>query len=220
MSLIEIAVIPISETKARVVPRMLPVRFRNLAILGCLLNIATKGTIAVYETMAVQYDIVLLHGSSMQTGLVVSISGALGAIVLFFFNQLTIRFSDFSLIVGGMTLMCLSCGILGFSNNFISAIFFISVAVMYTAAYPIGHTAILGMFSKIISDGPQGEMMGWFASSGSIARVVFPILAGVISNTFDDRLIFIVMSMVLVIAILFTIWFRLEMTEMIASGNT
>jgi len=165
--------------------------------------------------MAAQYDIVLLHGSSMQTGLVVSVSGALGALILVFFDRLTTRFNDYNLIVGGMMLMCISCGILGFSNNYYSAIFFASVALMYTTAYPIGHTAILGMFSKIISDGPQGEMMGWFASCGSIARVVFPILAGAISNVFDDRLIFIVMSVVLVIAIMFTVWFRREMTEMI-----
>lgn len=199
---------PISESVAIIVPRALPVKYQKIAILGCFLNIATKGTIAVFETMAAQYDINLLHGSSFQTGLVVSISGFIGVFILILFHQLTKRFSDFRLIVGGIFLMIISCGVLGFSN-----MFFVSVILMYSVAYPIGHTAVLGMFSKIIEDGPQGKMMGWFASSGSLARVIFPILAGVVSNSFEDSIIFIVMFIMLIFAMIVTAWFEHDIAE-------
>ena len=167
--------------------------------------------------MAAQYDINLLHGTSFQTGLVVTISGSIGVLVLVFFRQFTTRFSDLRLIIGGIFLMIFSCAVIGFSDTSLPAVFFLSVMLMYSSAYPIGHTAVLGMFSKIIEDGPQGKMMGWFASSGSLARVVFPILAGVISNSFGDGVIFIVMFVVLSIATAVTAWFGNLITEMTSS---
>ena len=49
---------------------------------------------------------------------------------------------------------------------------------MYAIGYPIGHTAVLGAFSKIQKSGPQAVLMGWFATAGSLSRIVFPILSG------------------------------------------
>ena len=44
--------------------------------------------------------------------------------------------------------------------------------------YPIGHTSLLCLFSKIQKNGPQGALLGWFGFSGSLARVAFPLTAG------------------------------------------
>ena len=53
-----------------------------------------------------------------------------------------------------------------------------SVVLMYAVGYPIGHTAVLGAFSKIQKSGPQAALMGWFATAGSLSRIIFPILSG------------------------------------------
>ena len=51
----------------------------------------------------------------------------------------------------------------------------------------------MALFSKIVGNRPQGELMGYFASSGSVARVSFPIITGALreSTILFDSLIFI-----------------------------
>ena len=49
---------------------------------------------------------------------------------------------------------------------------------MYAVGYPVGHTAVLGAFSKLQKHGVQGGLMGWFATAGSFARIVVPIATG------------------------------------------
>lgn len=61
-----------------------------------------------------------------------------------------------------------------------------SVVLMYAIGYPIGHTAVLGAFSKIQKSGPQAAMMGWFATSGSFARILLPIVSGYLDKALDN----------------------------------
>jgi MFS family permease len=61
--------------------------------------------------------------------------------------------------------------------------YYCAVIVMYAVAYPVGHTAILGAFSKIQKTGKQASLLGWFASAGSLARIVFPILSSVLNQS-------------------------------------
>jgi MFS family permease len=55
--------------------------------------------------------------------------------------------------------------------------------LIYAIAYPVGHTAVLGAFSKIQKTGKQATLLGWFASAGSFARIVFPIISGLLTQT-------------------------------------
>jgi len=183
-----------------------------------VLNVATKGTIAVYETMGTQIDLSMLHGSETQMGILISISGLVGVTILVNFHHFTTIFSEIELIVGGMVLMAIMCLLLGLllkSPVFGIPSFYISIIAMYSIAYPIGHTAVLGMFSKLIVDGPQGQMLGWFASAGSVARVVFPLAAGLISNFYDDSVIFLVMFLTLLMGIFITLLYKAKIEVML-----
>jgi hypothetical protein len=57
---------------------------------------------------------------------------------------------------------------------------------MYALGYPVGHTAVLGAFSKIQKSGPQAALLGWFATAGSLARIIFPIVSGYIDQKVDN----------------------------------
>lgn len=70
-----------------------------------------------------------------------------------------------------------------------------SVVLMYAIGYPIGHTAVLGAFSKIQKSGPQAAMMGWFATSGSFARILLPIVSGYLDKAMDNSPFNIVLFM-------------------------
>jgi len=66
------------------------------------------------------------------------------------------------------------------SRSSLALSFYLSLACMYAVGYPLGHTALLGAFSKVVSGqrSHQGANMGIFAASGSVGRVVFPLLSG------------------------------------------
>ena len=42
--------------------------------------------------------------------------------------------------------------------------------------------------------------MGYFGSAGSLARVIFPILAGLLTDFYDDTVIFYVMACLLILS--------------------
>jgi hypothetical protein len=66
--------------------------------------------------------------------------------------------------------------------------------------HQVGHTAVMGMFSKVLGKGPQGYLMGWFGSAGSLARVVFPIVGGHIAEELGDNTLFLFVAMLLTIS--------------------
>ena len=68
---------------------------------------------------------------------------------------------------------------------------------MYGVGYPVGHTAVIGWFSKAIKARPQGMLMGLFASAGSLARIIFPITAGVVATYFGSNIVFATLAGVL-----------------------
>ena len=80
---------------------------------------------------------------------------------------------------------------------------------MYGVGYPVGHTAVIGWFSKAMKARPQGMLLGLFASAGSLARIVrwqrgngvprraprpspqvFPIAAGVCATYLGSNWVF------------------------------
>lgn len=168
--------------------------------------------------MESQIEFSVLHGNATILGILVSTSGLIGVVILLFFRLITNKFSDHDIIIMGIGSMSILCFILGCSvqTGTISLWQFgTSVICMYSFAYPVGHTALLGMFSKIISDGPQGQFLGWFASAGSLARVLFPILAGVLSSFYDDNLIFLLMFFILLTSAFLTIWLKEDIKRML-----
>ena len=58
--------------------------------------------------------------------------------------------------------------------------FFAGAFFIWSVGSPIAQTVIISTFSKILGSQPQGTMMGWIGSAGSIGRIVFPIFAGVV----------------------------------------
>lgn len=59
---------------------------------------------------------------------------------------------------------------------------------------------MIGLFSKIVGGRPQGALLGWFASAGSIARMGFPVLAGYVSSYLGSSWMFCVLIGVLGVA--------------------
>ena len=124
----------------------------DCCILGCmLLNVSTKGSISAFETLGVSIAESHFDMESSRAGVIVATCGSIGVFSLLSMGHLAKFLSDIQLICGGMLIMV--CGVLslGFlehdavnpSWKYCTAIFLI-----YSVGYPIGHTAVIGLFSK------------------------------------------------------------------------
>jgi ceroid-lipofuscinosis MFS transporter 7 len=57
----------------------------------------------------------------------------------------------------------------------------------------------------VVGRRPQGLLLGWFASAGSLARMIFPIMAGYIANFTDVVVLFIILTLVLTLSTAFVL---------------
>lgn len=93
--------------------------------------------------------------------------------------------------VGGVLIMIVSCILLAFGESNLSPVqYYAAIFCMYASGYPIGHTAVLTWFSKLSKQAAEGFLLGWFGSAGSIGRIIFPALAGWISETWGNDKLF------------------------------
>ena len=124
----------------------------DCCIIGCMmLNVSTKGSIGCFETLGISIAESQFAISSTIAGTVVATCGTVGVFALLSMGKLSQFFSDIQLISGGMIVM--SIGILSLTaidedgaNS--SWRYYLSIFMIYSIGYPIGHTAVIGLFSK------------------------------------------------------------------------
>mmetsp|Transcript_25181 Transcript_25181/g.46948 ORF Transcript_25181/g.46948 Transcript_25181/m.46948 type:complete len:513 (-) Transcript_25181:191-1729(-) len=180
----------------------------DCCIFGCmLLNVATKGSIGSFETLGVSIAESHFDMFSARAGAIVGSCGTVGVMALLSMGYLSKYLTDIQLICGGMIVMAsgiLSLAFLDDDKVNPSWKFILAIFMIYSIGYPIGHTAVIGLFSKIVGRRPQGELLGWFASAGSLARLSFPIMSGYIANYAGISVLFFVLIGVLSVATIVT----------------
>ena len=184
----------------------------DACILGCmLLNVSTKGSIASFETLGISFAESHFQMASSRAGTIVASCGLCGVFALLSMGTLIQYFTDVQLIYGGMAVMATGIATLaGFGETVEDGLdnannptwrYIFSIFLIYAVGYPVGHTAVIGMFSKIVGRRPQGALQGWFASAGSLARILFPILSGYVAQYSSISVLFILLTTVLTISI-------------------
>ena len=104
----------VEELERRVGPFMASVRrmkdAKRVIIGGCLLNVAMKGTIGVFETLGAEIVTRSFHWDSMHAGYTFASFGFFGVFCLLSFPLLqALGVLDVDLIAGGAVMMTLSC---------------------------------------------------------------------------------------------------------------
>lgn len=124
----------------------------DCCILGCmLLNISTKGSIAAFETLGISIAETKFHMYAANAGTIVASCGSIGVIVLLSMGYLSSIFSDIQLICGGMVVMGLGIvSLVALDDILVNPAwrFVLAIFLIYSIGYPIGHTALVGLFSK------------------------------------------------------------------------
>lgn len=194
----------------------------DACILGCLLlNVSTKGSIASFETLGIAFAESHFGMGSSVAGSIVGTCGTIGVVALLSMGRLARIMTDIQMIVGGMIFMIFSVvSLLGLEDvgggDYNPAWrYWLAMILMYSIGYPIGHTAVIGLFSKIVGRRPQGTLLGWFASAGSAARIIFPLMSGYVTQLSSINVVFVVLSVVLSLSILFTMLARETLENLI-----
>ena len=124
----------------------------DCCILGCmLLNVSTKGSISSFETLGISIAESHFDMASSRAGTIVASCGTLGVISLLSMGRLAQYFNDIQLICGGMLVM--AAGIVSLTQVSEEEVnptwrFCFPIFMIYSIGYPIGHTAVIGLFSK------------------------------------------------------------------------
>lgn len=188
----------------------------SACLYGCMvLNAFTKGPMSCFETLGIEFAESRFGMHRATAGSIVASMGIVGAVNLMAMKILSARFDDSVLTSGGIVFFIL--GII--MNTFLDKEnvdmnsdwkYLLSMFFSYGIGYPICHTALIGLFSKIVgrSGRPQGTLQGWFSASGSVSRITFPILAGYIVSSRDIESLFYILTAVLSLAIVFLMFFR------------
>jgi len=153
----------------------------DFSVLGaCLfLNVCFRGVIAEFETISSPLMIDMYHVSVADTGFIIGMLGCVGLLWYLSLAWLSKYFGDAQLTLMGLLLLLLGTLWLAIPVGRPSFIVFLfNMALVWSVAYPIGQTAVLSLFSKVLKNVPVGGFLGVFSALGSFARIIFACLAG------------------------------------------
>lgn len=155
-------------------------------LIGCIMvNVCFRGIAAEVETI-IAPDMMLDQGLSLsKTSLDIGALGGMGLLVYMMMRPLSRLYGDFSLLIGGLLVTAVGTVMLSFPR--LEAlplwVFIFALSLIWSVGYPIGQTATLSVFSKVLANLPPGGLLGIFSASGSIARMTLAAVAGYL----DDR---------------------------------
>lgn len=187
----------------------------EFALFGCMfLNSTTRGAISVFETMNVIIADEFFGLSFQDVGYTVGFCGIAGVISLLSMGQIGKIFTDIQMIMFGCVMIMLGCALFldledeeknqsGYDQSWRYSL---TIFLVYSLGFPIGNTAVIGLFSKIVGRRPQGTLQGYFVSAGALARIIFPISSGYITDIFGLRPLLFVVLAILSVSIMLTLY--------------
>ena len=69
-----------------------------------------------------------------------------------------------------------------------------------------------GFHPTVVGRRPQGELMGWFAAAGSLARLVFPIVSGYVEHYLGVLALFYILTGILGVSTAVTLFYQSTLT--------
>ncbi|GAB0488957.1 hypothetical protein MMPV_000170 [Pyropia vietnamensis] len=149
-----------------------------------LLNVALRGIMAALETVATPFLVNSYASLSVASAAgLLSLLGIAGLGVYASMKPLARAASDARLMAAGLTLAAagsvpLMLGVLLPDRHLPLVATVAAMGLLWSAAYPLGQTAVLSAFAKATRGTSPGAALGLFSASGSGARVGGALIAG------------------------------------------
>ncbi|KNC85612.1 hypothetical protein SARC_02185 [Sphaeroforma arctica JP610] len=157
-------------------------RLVNIGIgLYIFFNFSSRCILALVETFGAPMYLEIHHLPSKDTIAASMFFGTLGflGMISFVITIWAKRFvtEDYMLM---FAFICIGIGstTLAITGSTHYPLFMFSLYLIWSIGFPVKSTAIMSSFSKILGGRPQGVMMGWIGTFGSLGRICMPLLAG------------------------------------------
>lgn len=169
------------------------------AIIGCLFQFLAKSAIGTFETLLVIFATEMFDWNEMQTGTSISMGGAISIVLLLCFPFFLRACSDMDLVIFGFLFMIaanlmLDAYFIPYAINELR--FLVAILLMFGIGYPVCNTALVGVFSNLLSVGADGSM-GVFSAFGSLGRIIAPVFAGAATEKYGASVVFTTIGLVL-----------------------
>ncbi|GLD99152.1 hypothetical protein PINS_up007870 [Pythium insidiosum] len=203
------------------------------------LNITARGILSIFETVNIPlYFMTLAPGSknvhaaletaessssSSKAGDTTKASnfffyvGLLGLLSYLSVKMLSKRVSDISFLIFGF-LMLLFGNVILFVLSLVYddtvvlpfGWFLVAQILVWSVGCPLTSAVVVSAFSKVLGTRPQGTLMGIFGSSASIARIVLPLLPGILPSW---EALFLVNMSLCAASILVLVWYLIRLAR-------
>lgn len=189
-------------------------------MISCLLiflNFTTRGGVAVYETQSTRVFLDDFGFSYLFLGALVSSAGLVGTLNLVHFKHMwTDSYRDVALILGGLVTMSIAqLLVVNWTNQEASvAQFCCALGLVYSFGFPISNTATLGSFGNVQKLGRQAAAQSRFALAASLARILMPILSGVMEQYLQKNCSFSVVLLLVAASVLMVLSKYEELCEL------
>lgn len=165
-----------------------------VALAICLMiNLVFRGVLAQLETVSIPF-LMEEFGINYKTASIwMTMIGILGVGIYFSFKPVSKWFSDRSLVAAGLLFIAVGCFPLCYSShvshmNIFTYMFLLSLT--WSVAYPIGQTAILALFSKVVGRVNIGCFMGLFSASGALSPLILSVVSSKLWETYGRESVF------------------------------
>lgn len=152
-----------------------------VALTICLLiNLVFRGVLAQLETVSIPFMTEQFGMDYGTASIWMSMIGAVGVCIYFSFKPVSGTFSDKTLVFMGLTFIALGCfplSIPAFSKELSLSSYIMLLSFTWSVAYPVGQTATLALFSKVLGGYNVGSFMGLFSASGALSPLLLSALA-------------------------------------------
>mmetsp|Transcript_9984 Transcript_9984/g.26179 ORF Transcript_9984/g.26179 Transcript_9984/m.26179 type:complete len:336 (+) Transcript_9984:62-1069(+) len=179
----------------------------KLALTACLfINICFRGSVAQLETVTSPFLLSRYDKSLESASFIIGTIGFFGLIVYLVFGMVSAKIPDRISVVAGLACLVAGSAVLAAPVTVPLLTYEVALAAIWSLAYPLGQTAILALFSKKLAGLPAGGFLGLFSMCGSLARLVFAIVAGQSWSSFGESSVFQGMLLYSSITLIFSLF--------------
>lgn len=166
-----------------------------VALFLCLaINVFFRGAVAQFEVISVPFLMEQYNIKYDTSSVFLSVTGLFGLLIYVFFRPIARAFSDRYLVgVGLLTILasCLPLAVRSVSRHLPLAVYVFCLGLTWSVAYPVGQTAVLSLFSKLLAGLPSGGFLGLFSMCGSVSRLVFAAITGWVWSRLGREAVFV-----------------------------
>eukprot|EP00124_Ichthyophonus_hoferi_P002722 Ihof_evm6s198 gene=Ihof_evmTU6s198 len=149
-----------------------------------IINFSARAVLALIEAVGTPVYLKMIgHAGDVKASTLLFSYLGLGGLAMFGVTIILIRYiNEVWLLISGFVCLLLGGILVATAGQTNVYALILAFCLIWSVGFPLLSTTIISSFSKVLGSKPQGGMMGWIGTAGSLGRIVMPMLASVMSS--------------------------------------